>query len=191
MCDEYKKELRIDDICITFPSGAIPAGVTAHVEIGVALHGPYSFPDGYQPVSPIIWLCIQEEFELLVPISIELPHMVMDIEGMGLTFAKANHLKYCYDSTNGSKVFVFKNVTGGTSFFTNLTEETAVESGYGILHVKHCCLYCILAKKSPTLEKNIGYCLHTFIEEKSQSCHILHICTYYLKLCLKASLDSH
>lgn len=187
-CDENGRTIEIDDISVTFPPGSIPAGMTAHVELGVALYGPFSFPDDYRPVSPFIWLCIQEELELQLPIAIKLPHMVVDIEGDELAFAKANHLDFFYDSAKGYQVFFFDSVIDGESYFTNLTEEKELESGYGILRIKHCCLYCIKAKISPGLGKRLGYCLHTFLEEKGPSqCRILHVCTYCLKQCFKAS----
>lgn len=115
--------------------------------------------------------------------------MVMNIDGVELAFAKANHLKYCYDSAKEYKVFSFNSVKDGC--FTKFTKNSAVESGYGILHVKHCCLYCIKAGNSPNLAKSVGYSLHTLIEEKNVShCRIMHVCTYKLSQCYKVSPTS-
>lgn len=189
-CDEYGRTVEIEDIQVKFPPGSISAETIAHIELGVGLYGPFSFPDGYQPVSPFIWLCIQEEFELMLPIEIKLPHMVMDIEGVELAFAKANHQNYCYDSAKGYKVFFFENIADGESYFESPTEKSVVETGYGILHVNHCCIYCINAKITPKLAKSLGYCLHTFIEDKSFSqCRIILVFTHCLEQCFKASLE--
>ena len=179
--------IEIDNVTIIVPPGAVPTGLTAHIEVGIALHGPFAFPKNYQPVSPVVWLCFQEDFELLLPLIIKLPHMVTDTSKVPLTFAKANHCEYGYAYAKEKRLYNFKRVVDGDSYFTNLTQEN--QNGYGTLHVKHCCLYCIHAKITPALAKSSGYCLHTLIEEKTPSrCRIVHVCTYSLKQCFKVGV---
>ena len=174
----------MDDIAVTIPAGAIPPGVTAHIELGVTLYGPFVFPKDYQPVSPIIWLCIKEKIKLSLPIVVRLPHMIEDVNMVRLSFAKANH-EYGYDSVQNKEVYFFEHLTDGESTFTNPTEDC----GKGILCIDHCCLYCSVAKISPILARSKGYCLHTLIESKSPSqCRIVHVCTFFLRQCFKVRI---
>lgn len=186
-CDEHGIIIEMDDISVTIPPGAIPSKTTAHIELGVALCGPFVFPDKYQPVSPIIWLCFQEDIEIRLPIMINLPHMVTDIDKVDLKFAKASHLEYSYNATKEKEVYHFKHLQDERSFFTNLSDE----SGYGILHVKHCCLYCIEAKTSRDLALKLGYCLHTLIKCRDPSHYqIVLVCTFFLRSCFRVSLKT-
>lgn len=182
-CDQHGRELSIDDITVTIPPGAIPDGVTAHIEMGVALYGPFKFPDNHQPVSPILWFCIQEEIELLLPIKYSLPHIVTD-NSIKLVFAKAMHL-------GSAEVlnFVFDILSDGDgdSNFT-CTNPLMNQHGYGHLSTKHCCFLCIEAKIRKDLALEHGYCLHALIKkEKDSHYQILLLCTYFLETCFEVS----
>ena len=61
-------------IMLRIPDDAIPPGMVIHLEVAVALYGPFQFPDGSCPISSILWLCFQENVELRKPIDIILPH---------------------------------------------------------------------------------------------------------------------
>ena len=90
-CDKHGVELSVSDVLVSIPPGAIPDGVLAHIEMGVALYGPFVFAENHQQVSPILWFCIQEDIDLLLPITYTLPHIIVDINHVQLSFAKANH----------------------------------------------------------------------------------------------------
>ena len=177
-CDHHGATLSIHDITVTIPPGAIPDEVTAHIEMGVALYGPFKFPDNCQPVSPILWFCILEDIELLLPLTYRLPHVIIDMSEVNITFAKTNHLTY--QNSMKRDVFTFEPVCIGESDF-------ARESGYGYLSSKHCCFLCLSAEnvtKDIALKK--GYCLHILIENISPSSYrILLIFTYFLKTCFE------
>lgn len=185
-CDQRGRILSIHDIEVSIPPGAIPDGVTAHIEMGVALYGPFKFPDNHQPVSPILWFCIRENIELLLPLKFKLPHMITDIDDINLTFAKANHLK-C--TSKGEFLFQTLSSNSEQSTFTNASKN---EPAYGWLSMNHSCYLCIQAnsEKYRDLASKRGYCLHILIEkqEYDSSCNrILLVCTYLLKTCLKVS----
>ena len=168
-----------DDIEVTIPPGAIPDGMTAHIQMGVALHGPFEFSDGYQQVSPILWFCIKEDIELLLPIKFKIPHVLTDVTGIELTFSKADHKNYTLDA-NKNRVFSFQP----------MTETITTDCGYGILSTKHCCYLCIEAR--PRIDRDTlmrkGFCLHTLIEKlPPHSYRIIHLCTYFIKTCCDVS----
>lgn len=178
-CDQHGKTLSKNDISVTIPPGAIPDGVTAHIEMGVALYGPFKFSDNHQAVSPFLWFCIQEDFKLLLPITYKLPHVIIDSSRRTLAFAKADHFK-SYDSTS-KRTLLFEFLTDGESNFTK-------ESGFGYLTTKHSCFLCIKAQTSRDLALEKGYCLHTLIEKiDSSSYRIFLLTTYFLSTCSEVS----
>ena len=175
-CDQLGDELTADDITVTIPPGAIPEGATVHIEMGVALYVPFQFPDNHQPVSPILWFCIKEDMEPLLPVTYKLPHMITDISRVKLTFAKAGHT----DNPN------FELLHHNNANFTPSNPHTN-EYGYGVLSTKHCCYLCIGAYTQGQALKS-GYCLHTLIKKEDDSHYqILLLCTYFLKTCFEVS----
>lgn len=189
-CDHHGAILSLHDITVTIPPGAIPVGVTEHIEMGVALYGPFKFPANHQPVSPILWFCLQEDIELLLPITFRLPHVITDTGRVKLNFVKINHLDYVYDSATKRDFFTFEAVSDSKSSFINPTEKSA---GYGYLSTKHRCFFCISAENEGKMTKNLalekGYCLHILAEKiDSSSCRILLVCTYFLKTCLEVKI---
>ena len=163
------------DIEVTIPPGAIPDGVVAHIEMCVAMYGPFIFPKNHQQVSPVLWFCIKEDIDLLLPIVFTVPHIISDVTHVPLSFAKANHLHISYDP----KFFFFKPVT-------NVNSSFVFKSGYGQLSTRHPCLFCIQAKTSKDLALEKGFCLHTLIEKVDSSTYrILLLCTYFLKTCFE------
>ena len=183
-CDSQGASFKVDDIEVIIPPMAIPQGVTAHVEMGVALYGPFSFADGCQPVSPILWFCTQEHFEFKQPMTFKLPHTVMDDGGIRLAFAKANHLE-----ERSAKMFSFKEIDSDKPIEYGLDSDLP---RYGILSSRHHCFLCIQAEakisslKDMSLQK--GYCLHILIkQEDSFTYQILLVCTFFLETCFSVS----
>ena len=81
------------------------------MEVAVALYGPFQFSNGKQPISPILWLCPQEDVTLLKPMTIVLPHTMIDLspddaQKFGVSFAKADH--YSATLCDGKPKYVFK-----------------------------------------------------------------------------------
>lgn len=176
-CDISGKTIEMGDVSLTVPPGAIPAEITVHIEMGVMVSGPFVFPCSYQPVSPIISLCFQECVDLLLPVTIKLPHIINDVDKVKLLFAKASHHKK-------GKIHFFEHLVDGESYFTNSVEDC----GNGILCVQHFCFYSIIAKMDPELAKRKGYCLYTFTKEITPSNYeIIHVCTFFLRIFNKVS----
>ena len=177
-CDQRGGVLSVNDITVTIPPGAIPEGITAHIEMGVALYGEFEFPDNYQPVSPLLYFCIEEDLELLLPVEYTLPHVITDTSHVELTFAKAHH-----------NVSFFEILHSSNAKFTP-SIPLMKEYGYGVLSTKHRCYLCITGTtrigEDEALES--GYCLHTLIKKEDDSKYqILLLCTYFLVTCVEVS----
>jgi hypothetical protein len=176
-CDHYGVTLSKYDVQVLIPPGAVPKGAIVHIEMGVALYGPYKFPDGYQPVSPILWFCIREDVELLIPVVYTLPHVITNIDSVNLKFVKAKRQTH-------KNHFDFEVLPSADMHFKI--------PGYGSLTSKHACFLCIAAGNSSKVTKNLalkkGYCLHFLIKRiDSSSYRILLICTYFLETCFEVS----
>ena len=189
-CDEKGRTMMVGDISVTIPQGALPSGVSAVAEMGVALYGPFKFHSNQQPVSPILWFCFQEEVDLLLPVEFKLAHTMADISRVQLNLIKAGH-KYCdcTDTTSCScePVFSFESLSDEELVdkrFPNPTFSAEESCGYAYFSTKYFGFFCLEARISKELALEKGYCLHILIEKINSSTYrILHVCTYFLKTC--------
>ena len=179
------------DITLRIPEGAVAEGEKVHFEVGVAMYGPFLFPENTQPISPILWLCLlEEDIELKKPFQVVLPHYLTGlskekIEYHEVGFAKANHNDY-----------TFADIQMNYNFQHCVTESQVLHASsgyrsYGILISKHCCFYCLLANKSHELAMDAGYCLvriESFLSGLRNEIYFSAI--YFLDTCLKVSLLS-
>ena len=125
---------RTHDITVEIPERAVPEGTVLKLSVSAMLYGPFLFPEGVRPVSPILWLCTNPTLTFSRPIEVVLPHYLHcedQNDTKKLIFLKADH-----NSIDGK--FHFKP-TDGESVFKHHTT-------YGMLHTKHCCFLCIAAK---------------------------------------------
>ena len=178
------------DITLRIPEGAVAKGEKIHFEVGVAMYGPFTFPDNTQPISPILWLCVLEgDARLRKPFQIVLPHYLTGlskekIECHQIGLAKANHKDYTFIDTETSFIVAYK-------FHRCVTRPLLASTGYrsyGVLVSKHCCFYCLTAKKSPELAFDAGYCLvriESCISPQRNEFYFAAI--YFLETCLRVS----
>ena len=187
-CEYYNSD---HGITLRIPDDAIPPGMVIHLEVAVALYGPIQFPDGSCPISPILWLCFQENVELRKPIDIILPHFLTDAKNVGIRFAKADHKQYATDES-GKNHYVFEPLE--TSFIAYKERN----QNYGILSTQHCCYLCIISNDpqiSPDLALKAGYYLWCIEKPSSYSLtsrarDILHLCaTFCLPTCREVSVQ--
>ena len=122
------------DITLRIPEGAVVEGEKIHIEVGVAMYGPFIFPENTQPISPILWHYASEDvtsFQLI------LPHCYTGsvIPPEQISFAIADH-----NSTkiiDGQAHYSFELWKRGTNF---LYEET-----YGAIQTDFCNhIFCIV-----------------------------------------------
>ena len=174
------------DITVRIPEGAVAEGEKIHFEIGVAMYGPFIFPDNTQPISPILWLCLlNENVDLKKPFQIVLPHYLTGLSRERVQYyqigvAKASHNDYTF--VDGQMTFKFQS-----SEIEAVLASRGCRS-YGVLISKHCCFYCLEANHTPELAKDAGYCL-TRIESflTPQRNEIYFSVTYFLETCLRVS----
>ena len=174
------------DITLRIPKGAVPEGKKVHFEVGVAMYGPFIFPENTQPISPILWLCLlEEDVELKKPFQVIVPHYLTGlskerIEHHEVEFSKANHNDYTFIDNQIS--YVFQHCGSKPPLATSSYRN------YGVLISKHCCFYCLLASKTPELATDAGYCLvriESCISPQRNEFNFAGI--YFLETCLRVS----
>ena len=85
------------DITLRIPEGAVAEGEKVQFEVGVAMYGPFIFPENTQPISPILWLCLPEDVKLKKPFQVVLPHYLTGLSRERIQydhqvrFTKAKH----------------------------------------------------------------------------------------------------
>ena len=152
----------VNDFSLEVPEGAIPEGERLTVDVGVALFGPFQFPEGLRPVSPVFWVCVRDNpnFQFSKPVTVTIPHFFdlendEDIQSLGLTFLKAEHNK------NSKELYEFQPTDGEMEFNSVKT--------YAILKATHFCSLCIAAKDIPKTVKKSWFCITAVLPEYSAS----------------------
>ena len=140
-----------NDFVLDIPDGAIPdEEVTLTIYMGVTLFGPYQFPEGLRPISPVFWVCVREQknFHFSKPVTVTIPHFLdLDnyafVQSLGLTFLKAGHIM------NTDKMYEFQCTNGGKQF----------SKTHGFFTTSYFCSLCIAAKDIPRTENETPFCL--------------------------------
>lgn len=128
------------DIRISIPKGAIKKHMVVHLQVGVALHGPFSFPDAKQPVSPIVWIGVTPNINLKKSIEITVPHFVKASSQSSREKLKFLKAACKIKSTSRRK----KNeVNYHFSEVAEINQQFNCEN-YGIVFTKDFCFYCIV-----------------------------------------------
>ena len=155
--------------------------------------GPFEFPEGVIPVSPLVWFCLhpQRSASFPNPTSVKLP-LCFDCELSkedikSLHFLKAEH-KDITVNEDGQTVVKFNVVDKKKSQFQP-------DSPYGVLRDHHFCMYCLgLSGLKEDILKKVRYCLTiqkpvAFPKGEKKDIHcILH---YNLQGCKNVSLMLH
>ena len=66
------------DFSIRIPKGALKKRGSVEIQVGLAIHGPFTFGENSTNVSPILWLCSIPDTRFKKPITITLPHCIAD-----------------------------------------------------------------------------------------------------------------
>ena len=165
------------NITIRIPEGAVPPGDKLLMKVGVTLFGPFTFPENFWPISPLLQLCPSEidHYEFKKPLTVILPHFLSEKTIEKLTpgevcFAKANHN---YSEENGYK---FELIDTKPMF------ATSGPRNFGVLQIQHCCYLCLLEGKNlEGAEYNL-----VRIEKPLPRSEIHFLVTYCLDTCLQA-----
>lgn len=171
------------DMSLIVPEGALTDGKKIHFEIGVAMYGPFNFPDSTQPISPILWLHIlEEDTQLEKAFSITLPHFLVKLtkenaENYDVAFAKARHDDYTIQDKQ--IYYNFKLHDSKPSF------SSSGDKHYGTIETKHCCYFCIMEEYTENFSKNKGY---TLVRIQNPRLNQLIFCvTFFLPSCRRVS----
>ena len=145
------------DFCLEIPKGALQEGERLTVDLRVALIGPFKFPKGLRPVSPVFSICVRDQkIQFLKPVKVTIPHFLYlendsDIESLGVIFLKADH------NMNSKGLYEFLP-----------TDEVADFKGHkthGVLKTSHFCSLCIGCKDGPEVLTKTSFCLTSVIPE--------------------------
>lgn len=186
-CNCHAQSYTLDghDITLNIPDGAIDEGQVLHFEIGVALYGPFIFPENTQPISPIVWVCLLEDAKLKKPFQLIIPHVLTQLSKEKLNhyrivFAKANHDYFI--SRNGNKLYRFYGCDS-EPLFVSIGHRS-----YGILVTNHFCFYCLEANTSAKLAIDAGYSLAR-IENilTPQRNEVIFCAIFFLETCIRVS----
>ncbi len=140
-------------VTINVPEGAIKEELL-DIKVGLALYGPFNYPDGLRPVSVVLLMCPQQEVTLLKPIEVILPLIIdcaqdsIDSSNCGLTPLKACHDNY--DDVKKMNRFEAFNVE-------NLEVFMDKNFNYSSFLIDHFCYVCLAAGTTRPL--NFSYCL--------------------------------
>ena len=174
-----------DGYSLTVPRGATPKKLgLISIQCGVIPYGPFGpfkYPDGIKPVSPIVWFCSTSSVEFQRPVEINIPHCLdcdSEEDSQSLAFFKANHI--VSDSSPG--IFHFKEAEGVSSFPPN--------TSHGTLHSKHLCFYCI-GSKDKEITNKANFCLIMAKPVCFKKGSRIHFClTYLLETCIQVSIPT-
>ena len=166
---------------LKIPQGAIPEGESLTIDIGVAQYGPFQYPEGLRPVSPVFWICVRDKkcFHFLKPVEVTIPHFLTldgeeDVQSLGLTFLKGDHEMSLKQKTH------FKQAEGTALFRPG--------SDYGVLHTHHFYYLCITSKISKETIRKAKFCMFATIPREfatHKPTYAFFFVTFFLKTCLE------
>ena len=170
-----------NDFRLEIPAGAILEGLSITIDIGVALHGPFHYPEGLRPVSSVFWVCVRDQsnFQFLKPVKVSIQHYLSiencdDIESLGVTFLKGDH------EVNVQKMYQFQQAKGDM-----LIEPQRM---YAMMQITHFCSLCFSCKVSTNHFEKAIFCLYSVIPCKTsadQPSDAYFFVTLRLKTCLE------
>ena len=160
--DGVRYENEANDFTLEVPEGAVPETERLTLDVAVALFGPFQFPEGLRPVSPVFWVCVRDQrsFFFSRPVSVTLPHFLdlgskEDLKSLRLTFLKARHTKN----------------SEGMYEFSKTDEEANFESShrFGVLKTSHFCSLCIACRDIPKCLGMTKFCFTSLLPRSAVS----------------------
>ena len=167
-----------NDFGLEIPAGTISEGESITIDIGVALYGPFQYPEGLRPVSPVFWVCVRDrkDFQFLKPVKLTIPHCLNlnshdDIESLGLIFLKGDH------EMNPQQMYQFQQAEGDV-----LIEPL---KKYGVIKTTHFCSQCIAGQVTEELMKKASFCISAVLPTTISGTESAYFfITFLLKSCL-------
>ena len=170
-----------NDFQLEIPDGAIALEQRVTIDIGVALYGPFLYPENIRPVSPVFWACVRDQrnFRFLKPVKVTIPHFLKlenakDVESLGMTFLKGDH------EMTSQQVYQFRRAEGKVIIEPHKRN--------GVLQTSHFCYLCITSKKSKKSIRKAMFCIYTAIPHTmspSAPAYVYFFVTFLLATCLE------
>lgn len=149
--NEHKVNLLVPkNVCANDGIFAVEAGVVSTSPLG-----PFVFPDGLSPVSPIVWLCSVPQSTFTTLVELKIPHC---FESENVHLLKANHANIKLNDI-GQRVIEFENVSNDGNNAPKLTNKSCTSV---TVADDHFCIYCVGIHLREELA-NVHYCL-TIVE---------------------------
>ena len=148
---EYSSEEH--NFSISIPRAALKKRTPIEIQVGLAIHGPFTFPENSRNVSPILWLCSIPDTKFRKPIHVTLPHCIADArpgslkrrrteDGLSLQFASAN-LKSGTTATSktcGKRQFEFNQADGEDFVVSSYQNSTKMICSFSTKHLSPLCV---------------------------------------------------
>ncbi len=171
-------------VTIDVPEGAMKEE-HLDIKVGLALYGPFSYPDGLRPVSVVLLMCPQHEVTLLKPIRVTLP-LIIDYaqDSIDCRDCSLTPLKACHNNCDIKKMNKFEAFN-----VEDLKVFKHKNFNYSSFLIDHFCYLCLAAGTARPL--NLSYCLSrikplVFPLNRSSS---IHFCvSFCMKACLEVSI---
>ena len=194
--EEVEYHSREHNFTVKIPKAALKKRSMIEVQVGLAIHGPFTFPERSQNVSPILWLCSIPDTKFRKPIQITLPHCMTDARptslkrkkiGLTLQFMMAS-LKSDASSKSRNRQFEFNPMEGEETF--------APDEMSGTLLTKHLSPLCIVANggsKTSQLGREVAlhacYCVVPVLPRATRGREwSIHFCvTFNLQSCIQVN----
>ena len=151
-------------LCINIPQGAIIKGLELHLEVGMSLYGPFEYPAGTSPISPILMLCPQENVTLQKPIEVTLPHCIdqasqADVKALGIRIVKADHSQHLAVCTmlEDQVRFSFMDMDEAETDIRFSQDGDAKE--YVTFSLSHFCFISLRSATSSEAARRKGFCI--------------------------------
>ena len=174
--DGVRYENAAHDFTLEVPEGAVPETERLTLDVAVALFGPFQFPEGLRPVSPVFWVCVRDQrnFFFSRPVSVTLPHFLdlgskEDVKSLGLTFLKSSHSK------NSEGMYEFSKTDGEIDFESS--------HRFGVLKTSHFCPLCIASRDRPECLKMTQFCLTSLLPRSAVSVGKKQYAYFFVTFC--------
>jgi hypothetical protein len=166
----------VHNISFTIPPQAVREGTEIKIEFAIAVLGPFTFPEGITPVSPVLWVRLKRENsqeKLLKPIEIGIHHAVN-----------------CSENSKLVQILCTQNQTDSYSF-TRTHKLSKIWPGKGMLCTKlskQQYFFCIAAKRCQEVVARTQYCV-VKVAPRHTSCDyswkLYFFITYALPACVE------
>ena len=163
------------EIDVYIPEGAVNSESPLNLEFGITLHCPFAFAKDakMKPVSPIVWLSVQEEVSFNKHIELTLPHAVNcgeDTQILAFYKAQKKGRRYQFER--------MKPPGSGIGMGSGKVQTKLSKGPY---------LICIAGKATPELVRKTNYCIIKAVPKSTDelSWKVQFCVAFFLPTCIE------